>query len=214
MKKDLTELVFILDRSGSMSGLEKDTIGGFNSMIEKQKEVQGECILTTVLFDHDFELLHDRMNLKGVPLLTSEDYYVRGSTALLDAVGQSIEKISNAQKRTLEDEKPEKVIFVITTDGMENASHNFSYSKIKRMITAKREAGWEFIFLGANLDAAKMADDIGISRDRAANYMSDSRGTKLNYKIMSEAVCEFRSNNSISDSWKDEIEEDFEKRKK
>ncbi|MFB0918164.1 MAG: VWA domain-containing protein [Clostridiaceae bacterium] len=214
MKKDLTELVFILDRSDSMSGLEKDTIGGFNSMIEKQKELPGKCILTTVLFDHDFELLHDRMNLKGAPFLTSEDYYVRGSTALLDAVGKAIEKIANAQKRILDSEKPEKTIFVITTDGMENASHEFNYPRIKRMITAKREAGWEFIFLGANLDAAKMADNIGISRNRATNYVSDSKGTKLNYKVMSDAVCEFRSANSISDSWKDEIEEDYELRNK
>ena len=154
MKNKLSELVFILDRSGSMSGLEKDTIGGFNSMLEKQKKEEGEAIITTVLFDNKYELLHDRINIKGISPITEKEYYVRGTTALLDAVGRTIEKIENAHKHTLEAERPSKVLFVITTDGMENSSTRYNYEKIKRMIEdKKKEFGWEFIFLGANIDA-------------------------------------------------------------
>ena len=213
MKKNLTELVFILDRSGSMSGLEKDTIGGFNSMLKKQKDEEGEAIVTTVLFDNRYELLHDRINIKGISPITDKEYFVRGTTALLDAVGRTIEKIENAQKHTLEEERASKVLFVITTDGMENSSKRYSYEKIRRMIKdKKKEFGWEFIFLGANIDAVSAAESIGISRDRATNYNSDSKGTKLNYEVISKTISSLRENASISDNWKDKIEEDFEKR--
>ena len=213
MKKNLTELVFILDRSGSMSGLEKDTIGGFNSMLKKQKDEEGEAIVTTVLFDNKYELLHDRINIKGISPITDKEYFVRGTTALLDAVGRTIEKIENAQKHTLEEERASKVLFVITTDGMENSSKRYSYEKIRRMIKdKKKEFGWEFIFLGANIDAVSAAESIGISRDRATNYNSDSKGTKLNYEVISKTISSLRENASISDNWKDKIEEDFEKR--
>ena len=213
MKKNLTELIFILDRSGSMSGLEKDTIGGFNSMLKKQKDEEGEAIVTTVLFDNRYELLHDRINIKGISPITDKEYFVRGTTALLDAVGRTIEKIENAQKHTLEEERASKVLFVITTDGMENSSKRYNYEKIRRMIKdKKKEFGWEFIFLGANIDAVSAAESIGISRDRATNYNSDSKGTKLNYEVISKTISSLRENASISDNWKDKIEEDFEKR--
>lgn len=213
MKNNLSELVFILDRSGSMSGLEKDTIGGFNSMLKKQKDEEGEAIITTVLFDNRYELLHDRINIKGISPITEEEYYVRGATALLDAVGKSIKKIENAHKHTLEAERPSKVLFVITTDGMENSSRIYNYEKIKRMIEdKKKEFGWEFIFLGANIDAVKAAKSIGISEDRATNYNSDSKGTILNYEVISETVSSIRANRVISDKWKDKIEKDYKKR--
>ena len=154
MKKGLTELVFILDRSGSMSGLESDTIGGYNSLLEKQKKEDGECVISTVLFDDKYELLHDRINLKGIVPITEREYFVRGSTALLDAVGRTIDKIGNAQKHTAEEERAEKVMFVITTDGMENSSREYGYDKVRQMIERQKDKyGWEFIFLGANIDA-------------------------------------------------------------
>lgn len=213
MKNNLTELVFILDRSGSMSGLEKDTIGGFNSMLEKQKKEEGEAIITTVLFDNKYELLHDRINIRGISPITEKEYYVRGTTALLDAVGRTIEKIENAHKHTLEAERPSKVLFVITTDGMENSSTRYNYEKIKSMIEdKKKEFGWEFIFLGANIDAVKAARDIGISEDRASNYNCDSEGTKLNYEVISETVSSIRSNKAINKNWKDKIDKDYKKR--
>ena len=215
MRKNLTELIFILDRSGSMSGLEKDTIGGFNSMLKKQKDEEGDAIVTTVLFDNRYELLHDRINIKGISPLSDKEYFVRGTTALLDAIGKTIEKIENAQKHTLEEERASKVLFVITTDGMENSSTRYNYEKIKRMIEAKKkEFGWEFIFLGANIDAVSAAESIGISRDRATNYNSDSEGTKLNYEVISNTISSLRGKHTISDNWKDKIEEDFEKRGK
>ena len=213
MKKGLTELVFILDRSGSMSGLESDTIGGDNALLEKQKKEVGEAVITTVLFDDKYELLHDRINIRGIVPITDREYYVRGSTALLDAVGKTINKIGNAQKHTAEDERAEHVMFVITTDGMENASCEFSYAKVRKMIEhQKRKYGWEFIFLGANIDAIATAERFGISEDRAANYNADSEGTSLNYAVISETVSCLRASRPIAEDWKDRIEEDVKKR--
>jgi len=214
MKKGLTELVFILDRSGSMSGLEDDTIGGYNALLEKQKKEAGEAIITTVLFDDKYELLHDRININGVAPITDRDYFVRGCTALMDAVGKTINKIANAQKNTIDSERAEKVMFVITTDGMENASHEYSYDKVRTMIERQKERyGWEFIFLGANIDAVRTAASFGIGEDRAANYHSDSEGTQLNYRVISEAVSAFRTSRGISENWKKQIDEDFKKRR-
>lgn len=213
MKKGLTELVFILDRSGSMTGLESDTIGGYNAMLEKQKKEPGEAVLTTVLFDDKYELLHDRINLRGIAPITDKEYYVRGSTALLDAVGKTINKLGNVQKHTAEDERAEHVMFVITTDGMENASNEFSYEQVRKMIEhQKSKYGWEFIFLGANIDAIAAAERFGISRDRATNYHADSEGTLLNYEVISETVSCLRASCPISEKWKDRIEEDYNKR--
>lgn len=213
MKKGLTELIFILDRSGSMSGLESDTIGGYNAMLEKQKKEPGEALITTVLFDDKYELLHDRINLPGVEPITDKEYFVRGCTALLDAVGKTINKIGNAQKHTAETERAEHVMFVITTDGMENASREFSYEKVRQMIERqKNKYGWEFIFLGANIDAIAAAENLGISKDRAANYNADSEGTMINYKVISETISSMRASQAISENWKDRIDEDFKKR--
>jgi uncharacterized protein YegL len=213
MKKDLTELVFILDRSGSMSGLESDTIGGFNSMIEKQKNEPGEAIVTTVLFDDGYELLHGRINLRGVEPITSREYFVRGSTALLDAIGKTINKIGNAQKQTAEDERAEHVIFVITTDGMENSSRESNYEIIKKMVeNQKMRYGWEFIFLGANIDAVAEARRFGINEDRAARYNADSKGTALNYEVVGEAVKTLRSNRAMDSGWKKRIDEAYNDR--
>ena len=213
MKKGLTELIFILDRSGSMSGLGSDTIGGYNAMLEKQKKEQGEAVITTVLFDDKYELLHDRINIRGIEPITEKEYYVRGTTALLDAVGRTISKIVNVQKHTVEDERAENVMFVITTDGMENASREYSYEKIRRMIEhQKSKYGWEFIFLGANIDAIDTAGRFGIGQDRAVNYNADSEGTLLNYEVISETVSNLRACREISEDWKDRIEEDFKKR--
>lgn len=214
MKKDLTELVFILDRSGSMGGLESDTIGGYNSMLNKQKDMVGEASITTVLFDDAYELLHDRISLKGVRPITGKEYYVRGTTALLDAIGKSIQKIINVQKNTAEDEKAEKVLFVITTDGQENASREYSYSKIKSMIEhQKMKYGWEFIFLGANIDAVSEAEKFGIESSHAAQFHNDREGIDLNYRMVSEAISELRTSKTISKNWKNKIDEDYQKRK-
>jgi hypothetical protein len=213
MKKGLTELIFILDRSGSMSGLGSDTIGGYNAMLEKQKKEPGEAVITTVLFDDKYELFHDRINIRGIEPITEKEYYVRGTTALLDAVGRTISKIVNVQKHTVEDERAENVMFVITTDGMENASREYSYEKIRRMIEhQKSKYGWEFIFLGANIDAVDTAERFGIGQDRAVNYNADSEGTLLNYEVISETVSNLRACREISEDWKDRIEEDFKKR--
>ena len=214
MKKGLTELVFILDRSGSMSGLEQDTIGGYNSLLEKQKKEPGEAVVTTVLFDDHYELLHDRINLKGIAPITDKEYYVRGCTALLDAIGRTVDKISNAQKHTAKEEQAEHVMFVITTDGMENASREYSYQKIRAMIEKqKKKHGWEFLFIGANIDAVETASKFGISADRAANYHADKRGTAVMYDAISETVCCARSAMPITADWKKEIDEDFQDRK-
>jgi hypothetical protein len=213
MKKDLTELVFILDRSGSMSGLESDTIGGYNAMLEKQKKEPGEVLITTVLFDDKYELLHDRINIRGLAPITDKEYYVRGTTALLDAIGNTINKLANVQKRTSEVERAEHVMFVITTDGMENASREFSFEKIRQMIEHQKcKYSWEFIFLGANIDAIETAERFGISEDRATNYHADSEGTLLNYEVISETVSCLRANRKISENWKERIDEDFKKR--
>ena len=213
MKKDLTELVFILDRSGSMSGLESDTVGGYNALLEKQKKEAGEAVITTVLFDDRYELLHDRINLRGIAPITDKEYFVRGSTALLDAVGRTINKIENVQEHTAEDERAEHVMFVITTDGMENASREFSYAKVRRMIERQKcKYDWEFVFLGANMDAIATAGRFGIGDDRATNYNADSEGMKLNYEVISETVSCLRASRPIAKNWKDRIDEDFKKR--
>jgi uncharacterized protein YegL len=213
MKKNLTELVFILDRSGSMEGLESDTIGGYNSLLEKQKKEPGEATITTVLFDDHYELLHDRISLRGIAPITENEYFVRGSTALLDAIGKTIHKIGNAQKHTAEDERAEHVMVVITTDGLENASREFSYAKIRQMIEhQKSKYGWEFIFLGANMNAIATAAQFGISHDRAATFHSDHEGTELNFSVMCDAVSSVRASKPLTSDWKGRIEEDFQKR--
>ena len=215
MKKNLTELVFILDRSGSMAGLEGDTIGGFNAMIEKQKQAPGEAIVSTVLFDNESEVIHDRADVRRIKPLTNRDYYVRGCTALLDAVGGAIHHIGNVHKYAREEDRPEKTLFVITTDGMENASRRYSYDRVKAMIEQRQEAnGWEFLFLGANIDAAKEAARFGIREDRAANYHADSTGTAVIYEAMSEAVCNVRANRPMGKEWKRSIDADYQKRGK
>ena len=215
MKKNLTELVFILDRSGSMAGLERDTIGGFNAMIEKQRQETGEAIISTVLFDNHTEVIHDRLPLDRVPKLTEKEYYVRGCTALLDAVGGAIHHIGNVHKYAREEDRPEKTLFVITTDGMENASRVYSYERVRAMIEHEKEKyGWEFLFLGANIDAAREAARFGIAADRAANYHADSVGTSVIYETVSETVCNFRASRPMESNWKKKIEEDFRKRGK
>ena len=213
MRENLTELIFILDKSGSMAGLEKDTIGGFNSMLAKQKALDGQCHITTVLFDHQAALLHDRIDIRAVAPMTEKDYFVGGSTALLDAIGTAIDKLVRVQKNTAEAYRAGKVLFVIITDGEENASRKYSLDKVKAMIEHEKEKyGWEFIFLGANIDAVQTAGQFGISADRAANYVPDAAGTTLNFTMMAQAVTEFRKNNSISDSYFEEIRKDMKKR--
>jgi uncharacterized protein YegL len=213
MKKNVTEVVFILDKSGSMAGLETDTIGGYNSMLNKQRKAEGEAFVTTVLFNHQYELLHDRINVRGISPITERDYEVGGTTALLDAIGFSIQKIGNVQKYTSEEERADKVLFVITTDGMENASREFSPDKIKKMIKHQKEKyGWDFIFLGANIDAISTAAQFGIEEDFAVDYHADNIGTKLNYEMVSEAVVKVRSGKNIDRSWKEGIERDYQGR--
>lgn len=215
MKKNLTELVFIMDRSGSMSGLENDTIGGFNSMIEKQKAEPGEALVSTVLFDHQTQVLHDRAKLADVKPMTREDYFVRGSTALLDAVGGAIHHIGNVHKYAREEDRPEKTLFVITTDGMENASRRYTREDVKRMIERQKEKyGWEFLFLGANIDAVEAAGSIGIGADRAVEFLSDHEGTQLNYEVISDAVCHMRACAAMPENWDARIREDRAKRGK
>ncbi|MEH7494318.1 hypothetical protein ABC255_16910 [Neobacillus sp. 3P2-tot-E-2] len=215
MKEELTELVFILDKSGSMAGLEGDTVGGYNSILKKQKKGKGEAIVTTVLFDHECELLHDRINIKGISPITEEDYEVGGTTALLDAIGFAIQKIVNVQKKTIEEERAEKILFVITTDGMENASREFTSGKIRKMIQQQKEQhGWEFMFLGANIDAVSTAAQFGIDEDFAVNYHADKEGTQLNYEVLNEAVMNFRKENKIDRSWKEGIERDYNRRQR
>ena len=213
MKKNLTELVFILDRSGSMAGLEDDTIGGFNAMIEKQKAEPGEALVSTVLFDNEREVIHDRVDIRRISPMTRKEYYVRGCTALLDAVGYAIHHIGNVHKYAREEDRPAKTLFVITTDGMENASHTYSYERLKTMIQRQKEKyGWEFIFLGANIDAAREAARFGIDTDHAANYHADTVGPAVIYEAVSEAVCNIRANRSVSKEWKNRVDEDYKKR--
>ena len=211
MKKNLTEIVFILDRSGSMAGLEGDTIGGFNSMIEKQRRQEGEAYISTVLFDNHSDVIHDRVPLDKVPRLTEKEYFVRGCTALLDAVGSAVHHIGNVHKYAREEDVPEKTIFVITTDGMENASRSYSYEKVRAMIEERKEKyGWEFLFLGANIDAAREAARFGIRPDRAANYHADSRGTEVIYEAVGDALCEMCScPEPLGADWKAAIDEDY-----
>ena len=189
MKKGLTELVMILDRSGSMGGLESDTIGGFNGMIEKQKKEEGECFVSVVLFDDVSEVIYDRVDLRKIEPMTSRQYYVRGCTALLDAVGGAVHHIETVHRYAREEDVPEKTIFIITTDGLENASRRYTYDKVRRMIERKKEADhWEFIFLGANIDAVKEAGRFGIAPSRAVNYECDSVGTQTNFASLHKAV--------------------------
>ena len=193
MRKDLTEVVFILDRSGSMSGLEADTIGGFNSMLKKQKNEEGEAYISTVLFDDQTEVLYDRVPVNKVEAMNDKQYYVRGCTALLDALGGAINHIGNVHKYAREEDRPEKTLFIITTDGMENVSHQYTYEKVKKMVEKqKKKYGWEFLFLGANIDAIDVAGRFGIGADRAVNYECDKVGTALNYEVLSDAVSAVR----------------------
>ena len=189
MKKGLTELVFILDKSGSMSGLESDTIGGFNSMLAKQKALEGKCCVTTVLFDNRYELLHDRIDLNAVNPISDREYQVGGSTALIDAIGQTINKIRTAQKNTADDYRAEHVLFVIITDGEENASREYTAEKVKELIEKqKSEHGWEFVFLGANIDAVTTARRYGIDQDRAVDYLADAQGTQMSYSAVDDFI--------------------------
>lgn len=214
MQKNLTELVFILDRSGSMQGLETDTIGGFNSMLEKQKKEPGEAFVSTVLFDDRVEVLHDRVKADRVRPITGVEYYVRGCTALLDAVGGAIHHIGKIHKYARPEDIPAHTLFVITTDGMENASHRYSARKVREMIRRQKEKyGWEFLFLGANIDAVETAGHLGIDADRAVNYHCDSAGTRLNYEVVARAMSAVRCNAPLDEHWKDAIEADFRKRK-
>ena len=210
----MTELVFILDRSGSMSGLEKDIIGGFNSMLEKQRKEPGDAVVSTVLFDNETEVIHDRVVIADVPNLTDKEYFVRGCTALLDAVGGAIHHIGNVHKYARKEDVPEKTLFIITTDGMENASHHYTYDKVRNMIERQKERyGWEFLFLGANIDAAAEAKRFGIDESMAANYHCDEVGTVLNYEVISEAITSVRTSAApLSADWKKKIDADYKKR--
>ena len=213
MKKNLTELVFILDKSGSMAGLERDTIGGFNAMLDKQKAQAGECRITTVLFDHRYELLHDRTDIRAVRPITAREYRVGGSTALLDALGKTIHKIATAQKNTSEPFRAKREMFVIITDGEENASREYAAKEVKEAIRRQKSRyGWEFIFLGANIDAVETAGRFGIDAGRAANYVPDSQGTALNFRAMSETVSAFRACGAVPDACLDAVRRDMRKR--
>ena len=215
MKKNLTDMVFILDRSGSMGGLESDTVGGFNAMIEKQKKAEGDAYVSTVLFNTHSKVLHDRVDVRQIRPMTQDDYCVGGCTALLDAVGDAIHHIGNVHKYARPEDVPEKTVFVITTDGMENASHRYTYDKVRRMIEKEKEKyGWEFIFLGANIDALQEAARFGISADRAANYRCDRRGTAVIYEGINEVVSAVRCSRPMAAEWKRSIDEDYEKRGK
>ena len=213
MKKNCTEMVFILDRSGSMAGLEEDTIGGFNGMIERQKLEEGEALVSTVLFDSVSRVIHDRVPLDQVPPLTRGEYCVGGCTALLDAVGGAIHHIGNVHKYAREEDRPERTVFIITTDGMENSSRSYSRERVRQMITRQKEKyGWEFLFLGANIDAENTAEGIGIGRDRAVTFSNDSEGIALNYEVLSETVSGIRVCGSAPEAWAQRIREDHASR--
>ncbi|OPL08843.1 MAG: hypothetical protein AVO33_07960 [delta proteobacterium ML8_F1] len=215
MNQKLTEMVLLLDRSGSMQGLEHETIGGYNSMVEKQRELEGEATVTTVLFDNHIEMLHDRVDIRKVVPLTREEYFVRGGTALLDALGLSIRRMVQVQRQMNPEDRAKKVIFVITTDGYENASQHFSYPEIRSMIAKERDVyGWEFIFLGANIDAAAEAEKFGIARERTAQFHADARGVHTSYRAISEALSEYRHSGRLSDDWNEAIQRDYKNRKK
>ena len=212
MKKNLTEMVFILDRSGSMAGLEADTIGGFNSMIERQKKQPGEALVSTVLFSGDSTVLYDRVDLEKIEPMTDKQYYVGGCTALIDAIGGAIHHIGNIHKYAREEDVPEHTVFVITTDGMENSSREYSSDKVKKMIEKKKGKGWEFLFLGANIDAIETAGRFGIAKENAVNYHCDAAGTALNYECLSEAIGSVRKRGKAGTAWRKAIDEDFEAR--
>ena len=213
MKKGLTEVVFILDRSGSMAGLEKDTIGGFNAMLEKQRQGEGTALISTVLFCNDSAVIHDRVDARDVPPLTQKEYFVYGCTALLDAIGGAIHHIGNVHKYAREEDRPERTLLVITTDGMENASRHYDLRRVRAMIERqKARYGWEFLFLGANIDAVDTATRLGIDADRAANFHCDAQGTQLNYEAVSDAVSAMRCAAPLSADWKERIDSDFQSR--
>ncbi len=217
MRKGLTEIIFILDRSGSMAGLEGDTIGGYNSMLDRQKKEDGEAIVSTVLFDDRSEVLHDRVSLDKMEHITEQAYYVRGCTALLDAVGGAVKHIATVHRYAREEDRPEKTLFIITTDGMENASRRYDYEKVRDMVERQKEKyGWEFLFLGANIDAIQVAGRFGIQKEYAVNFECDSEGTRLNYDVVSRAVSSVRANACLAEAvpacWKEEIEKDYRKR--
>lgn len=213
MKNNITELVFIIDKSGSMSGLEKDTIGGFNSMLEKQRGEEGICHISTVFFSHYSEVIHNRRPIAEVEPLTEKDYIAGGSTALLDALGDAITHTIRVQRELDQDDRADNVVFVIITDGEENASRRYSSREIKEMISHEKEKyGWEFIFLGANIDAVETASRYGIEAKRAHNYVCDNRGVDLNFMAMERIVREVRTKGSISDDWAEEIDRDYKKR--
>ncbi len=210
---NLTELVFILDRSGSMSGLESDTIGGFNSMIEKQKKQEGGCYVSTILFDDEIEVLHDRVKLVDIPKMTDRDYTVSGCTALIDAIGSAIHHLGNIHKYARPEDVPEHTMFVIITDGQENASHRYSSEQVKKMIERQKEKyGWEFLFIGANIDAVETARQYGINKDRAVNYNADSKGTHILYESIAKAVCNVRECEPLEPNWSEDISNDYSKR--
>ena len=211
----MTELVFILDRSGSMSGLEADTIGGFNAMIEKQKREEGAAVVSTVLFDSECKVVHDRLPLDRIPPMTEKEYFVRGCTALLDAIGGAIHHIGNVHKYARREDVPEKTMLIINTDGRENASHRYDHEQVRHMIERQKEKyGWEFLFLGANIDAAKEAKRLGIGEDRAVNYHADPAGTAINYEAIGDAVRSIRKGACLDSGWRERIDNDYEKRKK
>ncbi len=210
MKKDLTEMVFILDRSGSMAGLESDTIGGFNGMIERQKKTEGQALVSAVLFSDESAVIYDRADLRTIEPMTERQYRVGGCTALIDAIGGAIHHIGNVHKYAREEDRPAHTVFVITTDGMENASHRYSAGQVRDMVKRQKEKyGWEFLFLGANIDAVETAAHFGIAHDRAVTFCNDSQGQALNYSEVSKAVSHIRGNMPLSASWKQKIEEDF-----
>ena len=211
---EITELVFIIDRSGSMEGLEGDTIGGFNSMISKQKMLEDECYVSTVLFDNESEVLHDRVKVVDVPEMTEKQYYVRGSTALIDAIGGAIKHIKNVHKYLRPEDVPGRTMFVITTDGYENSSHIYSSNRVKRMIEEQKKKGWEFLFIGANIDAVETAAHYGIDSNRAVNYNADEKGTRVVYDSVSEAVCSMRVCASVCEDWSADIDADYKSRKR
>ena len=214
MKKNLTELVFILDKSGSMAGLEADTIGGFNGMIERQKRAEGEALVSTVLFSTQSTVIHDRVDLRKIEPLTKHQYFVGGCTALIDAIGGAIHHIGNVHKYAREEDRPEHTVFVITTDGMENASRAYTSDEVKAMVQRQKEKyGWEFLFLGANIDAVETAAHYGIGEDRAVTFHNDSVGQALNYEEVSAAVSQVRSNAPLRRDWKKRIEDDYRTRK-
>ena len=214
MNKDLTEVVFIIDESGSMYGLEKDTVGGFNSTVDKQKKLKGECLVSTVMFNTRSRVIHDRVNIKSIEKMTDNDYRPSGSTALIDALGDSIRHIKMVHRYIREEDVPSKTMFVITTDGMENASCKYSLSEVKKMIEERKENGWEFVFLAANIDAAETARSYGIDADSCVDYVNDAKGNQLKYACMCEAITSVRTSKKLSKNWKKKSEEDFKNRGK